>query len=427
MLQRVISILKKKTLKDYLVVLFGTGFSRGIAFINSVIIARLLGPEDFGRFSMFFVVMVLTWMFAQSFDSAFIRYAKTSRDNAEKTEFLKISFLLKITYGIIITIFSYPMSYFMAHFVFKKPEVTSLIIFALLSGIFQSFLMTIASIFQEKENFTAFSFLYSFYTVSILLLLIVVKLSGFPFDLESVVFIHLFVSLAIGIASIYLLFGRKIKRIFPLNRDYLRKSLVLGKWIFGINIMMFVFSRMDFLYLGRYLNFNSLGVYSVSQQIVMIISVMVSSSSGIFLPKACSALESKIAFKRFCKEAVFIALIINIIIGALIIFVPILIKALYGTPYMGAVILTRILLIGWMANVFYSPFSFLFYAADESALRFVLEAAKLIIAVLLLAWLVPYFKSIGAALAITITFVVTSFISLIILKYKIDYRHNLSD
>lgn len=412
----------KRTLKDYITVLVGTGFSRGIAFLNSVIVARLLGPEDFGKFSIFFVAMVLTWLIPQAFDSTFVRYAKTAGSSAEKNEFLKISVFLKLVYSAVVLIAAYPLAFFLAGYCFHKPEVKMILVWAMVSGVFQSFLMTIASIFQEKERFTMFSFLYSFYTLSIFAVLMLIKMLASNFALTHVIMAHAAVSIIIGALSLFLLFKRRITALFPLDRKSLTTSFSLGKWILGTTILYYIFQRMDILFLTRYSNFAALGVYGAAQQIVMVISVMTGSVPGVFLPKACNALESKEAFRIFAKESLLIAGLINIPVIVLMIIAPAAIKVLYGNTYGVAGGITRILLAGWIGVIIYAPFGGLFYALNDSKTRFWLEASRFLIAAVLFHILIPSNGMTGAAWAMSITLIINSVISLWVLKNKITCK-----
>ena len=412
----------KKTFKDYITVLFGTGFARGIAFLNSIIIARLLGPEEFGKFSIFYVVMILTWLFPGAFDTTFVRYAKTSNSKAEKKDFLKTAVFLKLVYSVLILCSSYPLAYFLANYCFHKPEIQSLLIASMICGVFLSFLKTVASTFQEKERFVEFAGLHAFYTISILCILILLKALRFGFSLKSIIFIYLTISTIIGIVSIRSLF-QKIGRLFPLNINALKTSFSLGKWIFGIACIYYIFQRIDTLFLARYVKFGSIGIYSVAGQLIMLVSVMTGSLSGVFLPKASRALDSRRAFKVYVKESILGISMINTFVAVLAITAPFCIKILYGNEYILAGSILRILLVGWFISIIYKPFSFLFYTLNDSKTKFLLELLKFFAVIMLLYYLVPLKGIIGAAIAISVALSLNSIISLIILKSKVSYRN----
>jgi len=238
----------KKTIKDFITVVFGKGFSRGVAFINAIIIARILGPGAFGKFSVFFIVLVLTRTFSEAFDSTFVRYAKALNDTEDKSEFLKISIFFKLIYGFIVCALSYPAAHFISYSCFHKPELTPIIVLGLIGGVFQTFLFTVASIYQEKEKFGIYSTLYASYTITIFVCLIILKIIFNNFTIMNVIWVYFCVSALVGIGSLGILFKYKVKNVFSFNREYVLQSFHLGKWIFGIMVMAFLFQKMDFLF-----------------------------------------------------------------------------------------------------------------------------------------------------------------------------------
>lgn len=414
----------KKTLKDYITVLFGTTFARGISFLTTILLARVLGPFEFGKFSIFYMVMILIWQLPQAFDMTFVRYAKTANGKEEKKEFLKISVFLKLVYSAALLVLSYPSAIFLAKYCFGKPEIKNILMASLICGVFLSFLMSIAIIFQEKEKFLQFSILNAFYSVTIFCILLALKIINLKFTLKVVIFIFLLVSITIGIVSLILLFKKKIKNLFPLNTIILKKTFSLGKWVFGVSCIFYLFQRLDFLFLSRYVKYELLGIYSAAMQLVMIISLMTGSLSGVFLPKSSVALQSKASLKSYIKESISAIIVINSFIVVLMIFSPFLIKMFYGNEYLLANTPFLILLIGWFVSVFYLPFSFLFYTLEDSRTRFFLELSKIIFAVIFLFILVPGYTLIGAALAVSLSLILNTLVSFGVLRYKITKFYN---
>lgn len=416
----------KKTFRDCITVLGGSGFARGIALLNSVIIARFLGPERFGVFSIFYVVMILVWLLPSAFDTTFVRYAKTSNHDAEKKNFLKIAVFLKLTYASLVLLISYPLSYFLASCCLHKPEMKNFLIAAMSCGVFLSFLRTVASTFQEKEKFMKFAGLHAFYSTSIFFVLIASKVLGLCVSLEGVVLIFLVISITVGIFSIVHLF-RKVGRLLPLNIDAFKTSFSLGKWIFGATCLYYTFQRIDTLFLAKYVEFTSVGIYFVAIQITMVISLITASLSAVFLPKASQALESKNSLKNYAKESFVGIALINTFIVLLMLLAPFLIKMLYGNEYLSASPMLKILLIGWFLYVIYLPFSFLFYAFNDSKTKFLLEVLKFSVAAILLYCLVPFKGGYGAACAMTIALCLNTIVSLWVLKARIEHSPLIKD
>lgn len=409
----------KKALCDYVTVMLGGGFGRFIALLNAIIIARTLGPARYGLFSIFFTMMMYIWLLPQAFDTTFVRFAKKSSIEAKK-DFLKAAFLSKIAYSAVLLFFSYPLSYFLADYCFHKPQLQTILIASIFCGIFIAFCTTVASVFQEREKFIMFTVLSGSYTFLVFLILLLFKVFRFSFSLNRVILVYLFATGSIGIFSFRVLYSR-VGCGFPLDNKVLKKSLGLGQWIFGVTLIFFLFQRIDVLYLARSLDFNSIGVYSAAKQLTMVIAVMSGALAGVFLPKASEALLSKEAFREYLKNTVLVISIMIFGVVCLFIVTPAVVGILFGIEYIMTSSILRILLIGWLFFILYQPFSFLFYTLGDARIRFFLEFVKLIMVIALLNWLVPLYGMKGAAIAMSVSIAVTTCISLVVLKYKLNF------
>ena len=69
-------IFKSKGTKDILVVSSGKIFASGLGFLASIILARKLGPEDFGLFSLSLAMMiVISGITGGSIDQATVKFS----------------------------------------------------------------------------------------------------------------------------------------------------------------------------------------------------------------------------------------------------------------------------------------------------------------------------------------------------------------
>ena len=408
----------KKAIRDYGSVILGGGSGRFIAMLNAIIIARVLGPSKYGLFSVFFTVMMLIWLFPQAFDTTFIKFAKTG-SIAEKKDFLKVAFLSKIAYSILLLFVSYPLSYFLAQYCFQKPEIQMILIASMFCGVFITFCTTVASVFQEKEKFLVFAALSSSYSILVFIVIVLLKLFQFTFTLNKIILVYLVVTGVIGILSFKMLYS-KVGRHCTQNSKALKQSLGLGRWIFAVTLTFYFFQRLDLLYLTRSLDFNSIGIYSAAKQLTMVISVMSGLLAGVFLPKASKALLSREAFREYIMDSALAILMMIMGLICFIVIAPLAVKILFGIEYIMTISILRILLIGWLFFVIYQPFSFLFYTLEDARTRFYLEFTKLAMALAMLNWLVPLYGMKGAAIAMSVSIAVTTCLSLIVLKYRLN-------
>jgi O-antigen/teichoic acid export membrane protein len=407
-----------KTVVNYFYVLFGGGFARGVALLNIIILARMLGPAHFGVFSIFYVVMILTSQLPQAFDIVFVTHAKKVNSMREKNDILRTSIVLKLLYLVLILLLSYPVSYTLAKYCFQKNEILALLVTAMLCGGCLTFLMTIASTFQEEERFLWFASVHSFYTVLIFICLLALKLTRIEFSLKTVIGIYIAVCIIIGAISIALLW-RRVGNFFILDKAILHRSFSQGKWMFGVTLALFLFTRIDILFLTRYLDFESLGIYSVAAQLVMVVALATNALAGISLPKASIAVRSRESFRVFVTESFWAIVLIEAGIALLILVAPFMVTIMYGSEYAVAGSIVRILLYGWIFAVVFIPFSFLFYSLGDPQTRFCLELWKLVTGVFLLYWLVPQHGLRGGAYAITLTLFISTIISFGVLRWRL--------
>ena len=407
-----------KTIKDYLYVVFGSGFSRGISLINTIIIARMLGPKLFGVFAVFYTVMIITWQLPQAFDTIFVIQAKHYDSMNDKNNVLRAAIFLKILYLFVVISIVYPLAYSLAYYYFQKGEVLKPLIAAMVSGGFLTFLMTIASSFQEQERFVHYAFLHAIYTFSVMLSLLCLKVTHIKPSLELVISIYVSISVIIGTVSLTILWQR-VGKFWYHDKTVLQKSFNQSKWVFGCTLAFYIFSRIDVLFLTRYLDFKMLGVYMVAAQLIMIVNLMTTTLSGIWLPKTSIAIRSMKHFRFFLGETFWAILFMVASIMVLIIFSPWIVTILYGREYVLAISLFQILLWGSLFSVVYIPFSFLYYVLDYARTRFILEICKILVCIVFLYWFVSEYGIKGGAYAVTLTLIIHAVISLTVLAFKI--------
>ena len=408
-----------KTLLDYTTVIFGSVFTRGFAFLNSLILARVLGPEQFGIFSIFFTVMILTWQLPQAFDGVFVTFAQRYQDIHRKNEILKTSIFLKIIYFAIVVATSYPFASFLANICFRKAEAFWPVFIALICGVFLMFLMTIASTFQADMKFAKYASVNAVYTVTVFLFLVTYYLLKGSMSLYYVILTYLFIAMIVGSVCLVLL-KRRLKNIFSIDREILKKVFEQGKWVFLVVAASCIFSRLDLLVLPVFLDYAEIGLYAVAVQLILVVDMASGALAGLCLPRAGAAVLSRKAFSAFIKESALIILMIEAGIVILLLTAPFIVSMAYGTEYRYAGTVLRYLLYGWMFHVIMVPFSFLYTAIEDSRTRFTLEIFKLVVGVGLLYALVPRFGMVGSACTVSITLATSSIISAFVLKFRLS-------
>jgi O-antigen/teichoic acid export membrane protein len=410
------------TIIDYSTVIFGSIFGRGFAFLNSLIIARLLGPEEFGVFSIFFAVMILTWQLPQAFDGVFVTFSQKYDDVEKKNDLLKTAILLKVLYFTTVAILAFPIASILAQYFFMKNALVIPVFLALICGIFLMFLMTVASTFQADMKFGRFAFTNAAYTFTIFLIIVGYFFLKSNLSLYFVMFTYLLVAVVIG-SVCFIVLSRRVKKIFDVDRVVLKEVFSQGKWVFLVVGISCVFSRLDLLFLPIFVSYADIGIYAVAIQLILIVDMASGALAGICLPKAGAAVRSKTAFKKFFRESVFIIFLIESGILVLFLIAPYIVSVAYGQQYAYSGTILRYLLYGWVFNVIMVPFSFLYTALEDSRSRFFLELSKLAIGIGMLYILIPKFGLIGGACAVSATLTLNSIMSAWVLKRRLFLKN----
>ncbi|MCP4748555.1 MAG: oligosaccharide flippase family protein [Desulfobacteraceae bacterium] len=410
-------------IKNILYIAFGSAFSRGIALLNTIIIAQLIGPAQYGVFAIFYTAMILTWQLPQSFDGVFVSLAKKTENKADKIEFLKSSLTFKLLYLTVVLVISYPLAILIGKYIFGKPNLNQPLILALVCGSFLTFLFTIASTYQEKERYGHFATIHAIYTGSIFVALIVMVLSKSKITLTAIFSIYLAISLGIGILSIYNL-SIRVGTIRKINRSIFFRAFGQSKWMFFASATYCIFARIDILFLTRFVDYVSLGQYAIAAQLVTIIALAAGSLAGVCLPKASLAVKSEKDFRNYLIDCLFI--IALILFGMIILYItaPYIVNFFYGEHYLPSIKIMRVLLIGWVFNIAYIPFSFLFLALERAQTKFAIELCKLAMCYVLLNIFVPIYGTIGAAYSFTLTLIVSTVITIILIKKRFHIFSN---
>lgn len=411
----------KKIIKNYIIVIFGNGLSRLTSFIISLILARKLGAEGFGIFSLFYTIMLLIWQLPNVIDTSYVRFVKVDEQNKNK-DFLKALLLIKSLICLFLLILAFPLAKILSLYIFNKADSEIPMTLAIVSGAFWSLLGNISAIYQSEEKFDLFSITNGLFYFIILLIFSVFFIINI--NLSPILSISIFtlVAIIIGCSSFIYLF-MKIKPIFPLNLSPIFELINFGKWLLVANISYIIFQRLDLVILARYVNYDQIGIYSIGVRLVTIISIFISGVSVVFLPRGVSAFKSEKELNLYLKESLGVSLVLCIIVITFIIVSSTIIKFLFGYEYLSAVILSKILLLGAIFIILYTPFSYLFYAANSSKFIFIFNMFRLITILITSFLLIPTYGSIGAAIASSFSSLCVLIIILIAsLKYIKNYK-----
>jgi len=139
----------------------GTALSTVIMAIASILIARFLGPELYGQYTLAFVVPQLLYVFTDlGINQGIIKFTASLRAKGETnriTRIIKYGLLLRAVTGTVIFTLNYVLADFFAFVFLQRPDLAFYIRIASISIIFQVIVATITSAFVglDKTEYNA--------------------------------------------------------------------------------------------------------------------------------------------------------------------------------------------------------------------------------------------------------------------------------
>lgn len=409
-------------------VAIGMGVGRAATFLTAILLARHLGPDGFGEFSLFYTVMLLVWHISGALDFAYVRFAVANRldpsrirDTASEVknseleasgdrDFLRAALILKAAFCMLCLACAYPTGIAISQWGFGKPDATMLVTWGIVSGGFLSFMSSAAGAYQAEERFLQFSVLNTIFS---LISMGAVGLALLSYPVVSplgAVGIHVAASFVTGAAALIWLF-LNVRPLFPIRTHIIRTMLRFGQWLFGAFLAFVISQRIDMLVLTCVVPFDELGVYSAAERIALIGTVLTTGAGYILLPMssrlqrpdALRTLNQQKEIRQYLRSTMIVCIALAICIGILILISPALITILFGEMYHEGTDETRVLLLGYLFASFYGPLSFIFYGLDRPQKLFLMNLIKLLVGggVVLLLSLCLKMGTMGAAWGMT--------------------------
>ncbi|MEM4161423.1 MAG: oligosaccharide flippase family protein, partial [Thermoplasmata archaeon] len=273
--------LKEKTAKNILWVSLLRVVSYGISLITSLVLARVLFPDEYGIVSMAMVFIGFGEILGDFGLSAAI--IQKQKENIEKELYTGATLRLIFATGLYLTVFS--IAPFVADFM-AEPRLTNVIRIASLQFFLTSagFVVTVRLTRELKFNKIVLANLSGGLSKGIL----VIALAFLGFSYWSVVFGNLAGGL-ITVIVLYSFVSWKVKFVFDVK---VAKELInFGKYVLAVGIMTWVAYSIDKFVVGKLYGTEILGAYQVAW------------TWGILIPSTISGVLGTVLFPTYAKIA----------------------------------------------------------------------------------------------------------------------------
>ena len=320
----------------------GTALSTLILAISSIMIARLMGPELFGQYSLAFVVPQLLFVFTDlGINQGVTKFAaeqKSKNQTNSTAKLIKHGILIRASIGILIFIINYIFAEQLATFLLQRPELAFFVRIASITILFQT-LFTIANaafVGLDKTEYNALATNIQAFAKTLIQILLV--LSGFA--VTGAIMGHV-ASYVVGAAAGLILLTivlRKKTENKTTNRTFRENSRLLIHYGAPLYVFALLGAFIPFvqnLILAIFTTDEAIGNYKAAVNFATLLTVLSIPITTALLP-AFSKLNSfsNNSAKNFFRLAnKYISIIILPATVLIIIFSNQIVQIIYGSTY----------------------------------------------------------------------------------------------
>jgi len=319
----------------------GTAVSTVVMAIASILVARFLGPELYGQYTLALVVPSLLFLFTDlGINQGIIKFTASFRARGETNRLAKIvkyAMLLKVAVGTVIFVINYALAGWFAVTFLQRPDLVFYIQIASTSVVFQVIFTTATSAFVgfDKAEYNAITS--NIHAIAKTITSIALVIVGFSVAGALLGYVAGYV-IAAGAGSIMLLYvireKQSVKNNQPLGED-LRNLIVYGAPLFVSLILTGFIPQYQNVILAMFTTDSNIGNYKAAINFATLITVLAIPISTALLP-AFSKIDSSAenTTRRFFRLAnKYTTMIILPVTALIIIFSNEIVQIIYGSTY----------------------------------------------------------------------------------------------
>lgn len=342
--ENLFKLVQAKTITHSLSMLVGTSINGVLGLLFFVFLARSLGPDDFGLFSVCIAVLTLLADIGDfGTNTSLINFvSKYIKDDKEKAfKFMKLALETKLISGLFFLFTGLIFAPFVAEKILLKPEITIPIQLATLGIMFALLFNFVTYNLQAAQRFKSWGAI-NILANGLRLILLLVSISFLTLNLNLAIIVYI-ASLLFGVVMGTLFLPMKflsVKNEFSIANNFFGYSKYVAIFI----ILAAISSRLDTFISARFVSSTQLGIYSVANQLSSVIPQLVFAIASVIAPKLKGYSEDALAINYLKKVQFFVT---GLALAALL-FLPIasfLIPVVYGSEYQQSVQLFYILFL----------------------------------------------------------------------------------
>ncbi len=396
-------IFQTVTWKQSQITVIGSLINGGLGLLFYILLARILGPSDFGLLTVSIVTLTLISDIADfGTNTGLVRHvsAYLNSDKHKALRFLKLSLEIKLLVWIGVLTLGVYLAPVIAQQIFNKPELTSslrLVMIGVGGALLFSFATSSLQAFQKYFTWSAINIVTNLLRV----ILIAVLFSFGSLDLQNSVLSYILLPFfGFSLAMFFLPFRKIIqsKNEFSVAKEFLKYNFSVALF----TVIAAFSARLDTFLTARLLSTHEIGIYGVANQLIQVIPQVITALGVVAAPKFAGFVSS-IDMIRYLKK--FQLFVLGICVLGLL-FLPIVlyfIPVVFGSQYADVNTPFVVLFIAMLVFLFSIPIhsSIIYYFGKPDVFIWVSVAHLLIIGILGYI-LISNFGVLGAAFSVLV-------------------------
>lgn len=388
------------TLFSRTAMIYGANMARaGLGFLMSVLVARFLGPEQFGVFALFITVMVLAHnLLGEGLDPGVVRYYASYVEHrpARANRVLQASLALRMGLAAPVVGLGWGAAPWIARNVFGD-DTLALPLRLGLSGALTASLctFTLAGL-RARERFgvyAALAPLVNALRVAAVPLLLAMGLFTLPWVMGTQVALFL-----VGAAAGFWML-RDALADFRVDWPLMKELLHFSKWTALANLCFVLLSQLNVPVLNGLSGAREAGLFAAGATLLMVVDQITVAILTVRAP-AVGRLADRAGYIGYIRQALPTAMFVALPLCLLVLVAQPLIQLVYGPDYEGSVTVVQILLAGFLATLISHPLYLVFYAMNRPE-RYAATALAALGMWSVAAWaLIPTNGALGASVAV---------------------------
>ncbi len=380
-----------------------------ISLAISIIIARCLGPTGKGIYALIFLIPAIIYTFGE-FGLGFANTYFAGRKKFKLKKLVSNSLSFGLFNGIALIILFLIFYKFFGGYFFKGIDIKYiyLVLIIIPFSLINNYL---TGILFGKHKIKQLNFL--------LILPNLLNLLGIIFlllFLKQGIFSLILLSIAIGVITtgISIFFVKQFVKIkFRIYPKTLKKSLKFGIKGYFANMSAFLNYRSDMLLVNFFTNITNVGFYSLAVNMAEMIWYLPKSIATIVFPEVSSSNKQRSdeIIPIICRNTLFLTFIAVLILALV---AKTAVRLLYGVEFLPAVNSLLILLPGIMFCAIPSVLCAYINGRGKPQITLYISLIGLSVNIILDILLIPFWGIEGAALATTISYIISSSIVLFV-------------